>query len=408
MTSLDHQERLKHYLHTADASKIQELTAELIGRLLHLPIAVANAGFQHGADAGPAGQHGRRFRIECKRYRDSTGLRERELLGEIDQALGRDQAIEAWVLVATCTVSEQIRQSLDQKGETTGVPVVIIDWVDTRIAPLAALCAFAPDLVETKVSEHAAHAARALHEVSVEEVEVLRRNLESWCIGYESVRERSHQQLARIWNSRKEAKAAFGQDVAGGAQRARIRRNRVHHALDEWWYRSPNADSPAAVVGLDGVAKTWATLDWLLDTIDRQPIVLTIPASAGVERSLLSAVMSPLRSLKQLHAGTPRGCNQMQFNDRDGSCQGRLRQPSSAAVRAMRGVTAVELLGHVIIRQLIGGSDSKIAQAINAGLRVLKRTSPDAWSVLGGRSHQPARRVAGHRAGCGNAFWRAC
>ena len=299
MTSLDHQERLKHHLHTADASKIQELTAELIGRLLHLPIAVANAGFQHGADAGPAGQHGRRFRIECKRYRDSTGLRERELLGEIDQALGRDQAIEAWVLVATCTVSEQIRQSLDQKGETTGVPVVIIDWVDTRIAPLAALCAFAPDLVETKVSEHAAHAARALHEVSVEEVEVLRRNLASWCIGYESVRERSHQQLARIWNSRKEAKAAFGQDVAGGAQRARIRRNRVHHALDEWWYRSPNADSAAAVVGLDGVGKTWATLDWLHDTIDRQPIVLTIPASAtdALERESTTR-------LKQLLADT--------------------------------------------------------------------------------------------------------
>ena len=72
-------------------------------------------------------------------------------LGEIDQALARDEALEAWVLVATCRVSEQIQQSLVQHGERLGVPIVIIDWADGELAPLAALCAFAPDLVEKRV-----------------------------------------------------------------------------------------------------------------------------------------------------------------------------------------------------------------------------------------------------------------
>ncbi|MER0215569.1 MAG: hypothetical protein DU481_05095 [Nitrosomonas sp.] len=98
-------------------SKLEKLAAALIGRLLGVPIAVAKSGFQHGGDAGPAGQHGRRFRLECKKYSDTTSLSDRELLGELDQALARDIALEAWFLIATRNVPEQLRQELTQKGE---------------------------------------------------------------------------------------------------------------------------------------------------------------------------------------------------------------------------------------------------------------------------------------------------
>ena len=128
--------------------------------------------------------------------------------------------------------------------------------------------------------------ATAIQAVSRDTTQRLRRDLQSWCLGFESVRNRSHEQLTRIWTSPREANAAFGQDVAGGAQENRVRRSAVHRALSDWWYRPPSADAPAAVVGLDGVGKTWATLDWLLDTRTQQPIVLAIPASAtdGLER----------------------------------------------------------------------------------------------------------------------------
>ena len=103
-----------------------------------MPIAVAKSGFQYGGDAGTAGQQGRRLRLECKKYSDTSYLNDRELLGEIDQALERDQALEAWILVATRTVSEQLWHSLVQKGERIGVPIVIIDWTNHEIgvAPL--------------------------------------------------------------------------------------------------------------------------------------------------------------------------------------------------------------------------------------------------------------------------------
>ena len=277
----DNQEKLKRELqNTQKASKLERLAAVLLSRLLDVPIVVAKYGFQHSADAGPAGQQGRRFRVECKKYSDNRSLSERELLGEIDQALARDEALEAWVLVATCSVSEQIRQSLNQHGERLGIPVLIVDWMDHDVAPLAALCAFAPDLVEKEFSKEAGAAACALQPISKKTIERLRRDLQSWCLGFESIRTRSHDKLDKIWTSTRESKAAIGQNAAGGAQNKKVKRSAVHEALNTWWQGPARCDAPAAVVGLEGAGKTWATLDWLIDSKDRQPIVLTIPSSA--------------------------------------------------------------------------------------------------------------------------------
>ena len=193
------QRELKQHLLRTSAPKFERLAAALIGRLLDVPVAVAKSGFQYGGDAGPAGQHGRRFRLECKKYSDRTRLSERELLGEIDQALARDAALEAWVLVVTCTAPEQLRQSLDQKGERIGVPVVVVDWADSRIAPLAALCAFAPDLVAEEISNEAGAAAHSLQCVSSVVTAALKRDLHAWYLGFLSIRSRSHQRLTEIW-----------------------------------------------------------------------------------------------------------------------------------------------------------------------------------------------------------------
>ena len=283
IAELDNQEKLKQELQNAqEASKLERLAAALLSRLLDVPIAVAKSGFQHGADAGPAGQQGRRFRMECKKYSDNSSLSERELLGEIDQALARDEALEAWVLVVTCSVSEQIRQSLDQHGEQMGVPIVIIAWIDQdhEVAPLAALCAFAPDLVEKEFSKEAGTAARSLQAISEGAIERLRRDLQSWCLGFEAIRMRSHDKLDKIWNSPQESKVAIGQDAAGGAQNKKVKRSAVHEALNAWWQGPVWEGAPAAVVGLEGTGKTWATFHWLTDSKDTQPIVLITPSSA--------------------------------------------------------------------------------------------------------------------------------
>ncbi len=284
LSEQQHHKKLKEELQQGGkASNLERLAPTLLERLLDVPFPVAKSGgYQHGGDAGTAGHQGRRLRAECKKYSDTSHLRERELLGEIDQALARDQALEAWILVATRPVPETLQHSLVQKGESVGVPIVIIDWANHGIAPLAALCAFAPDLVEEEFSKEAGEAARALQPISKQAIERLQRDLQSWCLGYDALRTLSHKCLDEIWNSPEESNAKLGQNAAGGAQEKKVKRSTVHEALNTWWEGPAHNDAPVAVVGLEGIGKTWATLDWLIDKRDEQPMVLVIPSSAVV------------------------------------------------------------------------------------------------------------------------------
>ena len=270
---------LKHELQNRqDDSEFEHLAAALLSHLLDVPVTVAASGFQYGADAGAVGQ--RRLRLECKKYRDTTRFNERELLGEIDQALARDEALEAWILVTTRAVPEQIQQSLDSHGEQRGVPVVVIDWGDHEIPPLGALCIANPDLVERRLSIEAGAAARSLQSISGHAITSLRRSLEAWCLGLASLRQQSHRRLNKIWTSPRDSSATFGQNAAGGSQEKRIRREAVHEDLDKWWNGSARNDAPAVVIGREGTGKTWAVLDWLTAKHEEQPAVLVVPSSS--------------------------------------------------------------------------------------------------------------------------------
>ncbi|MCF8146848.1 MAG: hypothetical protein K9N21_23320 [Deltaproteobacteria bacterium] len=275
-------ENLKQELQNeSNSRKLENLSAALLGRLLNVPIYVAKSSFQYGGDAGPSGGGGRRFRIECKNYKDSTGLNRRELLGEIDQALARDRALEAWFLVTTRDVSEQIAQDLTLKGEEIGVPVVIIDWKNHELPSLAVLCAFAPDIVETEFSKKAGEYAHALQPFSGDAIAKLQHELQSWCLGFNELKRRSHEKLDRIWTSPRASNAELAQNAAGGYQKKRVKRTAVHEAFDSWWQNGAQNDAPAAVIGWDGVGKTWAALDWLVNSKNEQPVVLIVPSSAA-------------------------------------------------------------------------------------------------------------------------------
>ncbi|MCW3474700.1 hypothetical protein [Limobrevibacterium gyesilva] len=264
------------------AAKFEQLVAALIGRLLGVGVAVAKASFQHGGDAGTAGRQGRRLRIECKKYADTTDLSDRELLGEVDQALDRDPALEAWILAATREAPEQLEQMLAQKALRIGVPIVIVDWKGSGVTALAALCAFAPDLVEVLFSAKAAGHAHALQAVAADAVERLRRDFQAWTLGFESLRTLTHGQLQNIWTSPRASAAALNQNAAGASAKL-IARPSVSSALNAWWSGSATGDAPATVLGPHGVGKTWATLAWLVDSADAQPIVLVIASSAAKE-----------------------------------------------------------------------------------------------------------------------------
>lgn len=287
---------LKDKLQALSPGNFEKLAAALISEHLDVGIAVAKSGFQHGGDAGPAGRRGRRFRIETKRYADSTSLSDRELLGEVDDALGLDPALEAWFLVATRPAPEQLEQKLLRKSDDVGVPIVVIDWKNDGFPALAALCTVAPSVLDRMVSIEAGNLARALSGDADAALTSLARDMEAWNLGFARLRKISHARLQSIWSHPRVSQSELGQDAAGGAH-AHIRRVAVHAALDQWWGGRATADAPALVMGFQGSGKTWASLHWLLEHLDDQPIIILVPSRfasglTGVSRTSIKRFLA--------------------------------------------------------------------------------------------------------------------
>jgi hypothetical protein len=270
---------LKSALQALNTNAFEKLAAAMISELLDVPVSVAKAGFQFGGDAGSAGKGGRRFRIEAKRYRDQTALSDRELLGEIDDAITGDRALEAWFLVATREVSEQLEQSLLRKSEQVGVPVLVVDWKQDGFPVLASLCSVSTKLIEKYCGLDAAEAAARLKDEAKATADRLKKEMESWSLGFFSLRKQSEEQLQRIWSDKSFSVARFGQDVAGGIRDTTIRRLESFHELDSWWKSPGQSITPAIVCGIEGYGKTWAAIEWAVNSDATLPIILPLPAS---------------------------------------------------------------------------------------------------------------------------------
>lgn len=283
-------ESLQDSLQGMPPGKFERLIASLIGRLLNVRVLVARAGFQFGGDAGTVGMQGRHLRVECKRYQKSTPLDERELCGEVDHALERDPELEAWMLAIPRAVTEQEGQALHNKGEKVGLPILILDWELSGSPRLAALCTAAPDLVEDYLGQAMGEIVSNLVSPLSEGLQQLSREFETWNLGFERLRRTSHARLESIWTVRRDAVAAIGQNVAGGATDRTISRLGLEGGLDDWWNGPAKGDAPAVLLGDEGTGKTWAAFGWLRARLATLPLVQVISASSLDDQDLLSPI----------------------------------------------------------------------------------------------------------------------
>ncbi len=285
---------LKQQLEARSADAFERLAADLFCRVLgDVGVSVSKPGSQFGGDAGTAGLRGRYLRLECKRYKDTTPLSPRSLAGEILEAIEKDPYLEAWVLASTKTVSETERNLARDAGAQLGVPIVVIDWTEpppgVGINALAALCAKWPGIVDKHISRVAGDAARALEPHSGSTAENLRKDLETWNIGFNHLQAVSHTHLKKVWTERAQSLATLNQDAAGGRPGVHlIERKNVLEALETWWRAPRDLRSPAVVIGQEGVGKTWASIDWLIRNAASLPIVVPVPASTFLSHQYLS------------------------------------------------------------------------------------------------------------------------
>lgn len=266
---------------------LEDLAADLIGHLLGIPLSVSKGGFQHGGDAGTTGRQDRHLRVECKRYQEKNALGDRELQGEIDDAVRRDPSLDAWILVSTTVVSETTRQTLSSKADEKGIPVYVIDCIrDSDGMPeLVALCAAAPNVVERHYGKQPAIAARDLAGQATAAIARIKLDLQAWRIGYDSLRALAEERLRSIWTDPAESRAFLAQNVAGGAAIGLVSRPTVWRQIGAWWQQTN--DAPLVVHGNEGVGKTWATMQWIMEESRKLPIILTLASSALSESRML-------------------------------------------------------------------------------------------------------------------------
>ena len=273
-------DQLRQILLGAEPGCLERLAQSALSNLLDVPFRSARAGDQRGGDGGAAGT--RDLVFEARRYQPTTSFDERGIRGQVLQAVERKPDLEAWILVSTREVPEQIQDAIDATALGQGVAAFSIDWLPQPLPQLAVLSASSPDAFSAEFGEQHSALLERIRNLPgyAPSLKSIERELQSWSVGYESIREASHRCVREIWEFRRRAQAKFKQDVAGGEESARhVRRTALIDRLDAWFDCSPEG-AVGALVGRDGAGKTWATVDWLQLRLDRLPIVVLAPSSA--------------------------------------------------------------------------------------------------------------------------------
>ena len=275
-------EELREIISRDHPRTLERLAQFALGSLLGVPFRHARSGDQRGGDGGVSGTSGRTLVFEARRYGPDSRLDESRIRGQIAQAAERHPDLEAWILVTTREVPQQLQDAMDETALERGIGAISIDWLSCPLPKLAVLAASCPDYFVAQFGQQ----HRALLERIAElpdyapTIESIESECQNWAIGYDAIRDASHRRVREIWASRRKAQAKFHQHVAGGDETAQhVRRSGSFARLDNWFDDS-DGGAVGALVGRDGVGKTWAALDWLQSRLDRLPIVVLAPSSA--------------------------------------------------------------------------------------------------------------------------------
>lgn len=252
----------------------EALVALLLENLTGHHYRLAQSGTQQGRDISAHPHNSNIVYVECKRYRGSTGLNERELLGEMQQATSSNPNLDVWALVTTRDINSQLHEELSQMAREKGIEYISISAGDGTPSTLEALCAqgLHPILqfLRTRIDDAQAQviadqlASIANQAEYAQRIERLLGQLSSPFIGYENWRERGNQQLLAQFSSVQESRSNFGQPLnIQDPGICLVERHHMWQELDHWLDGWEQNRSPFVLLGEEGDGKTWSVASWL-------------------------------------------------------------------------------------------------------------------------------------------------
>ena len=249
---------------------VSKLLEHLTGKHFYL----ARSGSQAGRDMRSDRHGGNIIAVECKRYGKSTELKERELLGELDQASINIPDLDLWVLVTSRDVPDQLLSALDEKAVREGVEFLAISAEDGSPSTLEALCVHGIQIVLDFFSSILSEQEVQQIQCELEElakssdfeliIERLRNDFDSPLVGYEHWRVSQNAWLADCFRHENKSRSKFGQALNVGSDDIKlIERKKIWKKLSTWKSSWDQEKYPFVLLGEEGDGKTWAAASWI-------------------------------------------------------------------------------------------------------------------------------------------------
>ncbi len=252
----------------------EALVALLLENLSGHHYRLAQSGTQQGRDISAHPHNSNIVYVECKRYRGSTVLNERELLGEMQQATSSNLNLDVWALVTTRDIHSQLHEELSQMAREKGIEYISISAGDGTPSTLEALCAHGQHLLLQFLAAHAGDtqidavtdqlASIATRPEYAQRIQQLRDQLSLPFIGYENWRKSHNDLLLTHFSSIQESRSNFGQPLnVREPGIGLVDRHQTWEQLDRWLVGWSHNQTPFVLLGEEGDGKTWSVASWL-------------------------------------------------------------------------------------------------------------------------------------------------
>lgn len=261
------------------SSGFEGLLCELLSAHLGALLRLSSSGRQYGRDMGNG-----EIMAEAKRYGE-TRLPIRELAGEIAIAKQQTPSLVLWILGTTQVLSEQDFATLDGVASNACVDLVVVDWSPASCPRLLTLISLHEAIARDWFERQAPDAWR----VVADAIETLRgrpdafrrveEDLELAASGLGLVG-RLKEALERAIDAAvadptgRLSREIFGQRIDFKTAEAHaIERPDLSRTIDKAYEQADEEGSIIAVLGPEGVGKTWAVVTHAVASRPRRPLI---------------------------------------------------------------------------------------------------------------------------------------
>lgn len=289
----DQLEKLKGALLTLKATGAMGFEG-LIGTALReisgVPFRLAGGGLQFGID-GDSTYDTDGICFEGKRY--DGNVPRNEVLSKLAELSLRNSATDLWVLGASSQIRSQLADAARAIGQKDGVFVLILDWSDSDLPPLAVALAMGGTRVEDFLKgalEQEARCSEALLALAAvrnsNDFKAHAAKIRSLCtaptVGLLLAERNNAAWLVDAFSDRRKAKIKLGQPLSPGITDTYVRQRELLVAdLRPFFSEAPD-ERVVLVLGGEGQGKSWAVAQsWL--SLERRPLMIVISADAFAE-----------------------------------------------------------------------------------------------------------------------------